>query len=71
MGLTFYIGGSSIVLRIQRVELLIEPVLGGDPGVDGAADRLDQGGFITESPCPIDLPCPSNQRSGDRSIGYP
>src|SRR5258706_11481588 len=42
MNLTFYICGSSIVLRIQRVELLIEPMLGGDPGVDGAADRLDR-----------------------------
>src|ERR1700686_3808390 len=27
---------------IQRVELLIEPVLGRDPGVDGAADRFDR-----------------------------
>src|SRR5258707_8163438 len=42
MGLTLYIGGSSVVLRIQRVELLIEPMLGGDPGVDGAADRFDR-----------------------------
>src|SRR5258708_4528327 len=42
MRLTLYIRGSSIVLRIQRVELLIEPVLGGYPGVDGAADRFDR-----------------------------
>src|SRR5437899_4986199 len=30
MSLTLYIGGSSIILRIQRVKLLIEPVLGGN-----------------------------------------
>src|SRR5205085_3309345 len=42
MGLTLYIGRRRIVLGIQRVELLIEPLLGGDPGVDGAADRFDR-----------------------------
>src|SRR5258706_9505271 len=42
MGLTLDIGGSSIVLRIQRVELLVQPVLGGDPGVDRAADRFNR-----------------------------
>src|SRR6266481_1659753 len=41
MGLAFDIGGGSIVLRIQRVELLVEPVLGGDPCIDRAADRSD------------------------------
>src|SRR5258706_9591509 len=41
MGLAFDIGGGSIVLRIQRVELLVEPVLSGDPGIDRAADRSD------------------------------
>src|SRR5260370_23004565 len=42
MRLTLYIGGSSIVLRIQRVELLVQPVLSRDPGVDGAANRFDR-----------------------------
>ena len=42
MGLTLYIGRGSIVLGIQRVELLIEPMVGGDPGVDGAANRFDR-----------------------------
>src|SRR6266850_4470737 len=41
MGLAFDIGGGSIVLRIQRVELLVEPVLSRDPRIDGAADRSD------------------------------
>src|SRR5258706_5784485 len=40
MGLTFYICGSSVILRIQRVELLIEPMFGGHSGVDRAADRF-------------------------------
>ena len=31
VGLAFDIGGGSIVLRIQRVELLVEPVLRRDP----------------------------------------
>src|SRR4030081_3456130 len=42
MGLTLYIGRGSIVLRIQRVEFLVQPVLGRNPGVDGAANRLDR-----------------------------
>ena len=40
MGLAFDIGRGGIVLRVQRVELLVEPVLGGDPRIDRAADRL-------------------------------
>src|SRR6266404_7052886 len=43
MGLTLYVCRGSIILGIQRVEFLIEPVLGGDPGVDGAANRFDRG----------------------------
>src|SRR5258708_2635038 len=42
MGLTLDVGGGSIVLSIQRVELLVEPVLGRDPRIDRAADRLDR-----------------------------
>src|SRR5712671_3115031 len=41
MGLALDIGGGSIVLRVQRVELLIEPMLGRDPGIDRTADRSD------------------------------
>jgi len=41
MGLTLYIGRGCVVLRIERVELLIQPVVGGDPGVDRAADGFD------------------------------
>ena len=40
MGLAFDIGRGGFALRVQRVELLVEPVLGGDPRIDRAADRL-------------------------------
>src|SRR5579863_311442 len=43
MGLALDIGGGGFVLGIQRVELLIEPLISGDPGVDCAADRFDRG----------------------------
>src|SRR6266404_9433935 len=35
------LGGGSIVLRVQRVELLVEPMLGRDPRIDRTADRSD------------------------------
>src|SRR5258705_4381573 len=41
MSLTLDIGGGSIVLRVQRVELLVEPMLGRDPRIDRTADRSD------------------------------
>src|SRR5258708_2162031 len=41
MGQTLDIGGGSIVLRVQRVELLVEPMLGRDPRIDRAADWSD------------------------------
>ena len=40
MGLAPYIGMCGIILRIQRVEVLIEVSLGRDPGIDGAAHLL-------------------------------
>src|SRR6266576_2690232 len=43
MGLTLDVGGGGLILRVQRVELLVEPVLGGDPRIDRAADRHDGG----------------------------
>src|SRR6202158_1329288 len=43
MGLAFNVGGGGIVLRVQRVELLVEPVVGRNPSIDRAADRLDGG----------------------------
>src|SRR5258708_28568543 len=42
MGLTLDVGGGGLVLRVQRIELLVEPVLGGDPGIDRTADWLDR-----------------------------
>src|ERR1700722_1552594 len=38
MGLTLYISRGCFVLSIQRVEILIQPLLGGDPGVDRTTD---------------------------------
>jgi hypothetical protein len=40
MGLTADIGLPGIMLGIQRVELLLEPVVGRYPGVYGASNRL-------------------------------
>jgi hypothetical protein len=34
-----HIGGAGFALRIQRVERLLEPLIGGLARVDGAADR--------------------------------
>src|SRR5260370_41314969 len=41
MGLAFDVGGGGIVLRVERVELLVETVLGGDTGIDRTADGFD------------------------------
>ena len=40
MGLALYVRRGSIVLGVQRVELLVEPVVGRDPRIDRAADRI-------------------------------
>src|SRR5258705_12075465 len=42
MGLALYVCRGRVMLGIQRVELLVEPMVGGDPGIDRAADRLDR-----------------------------
>jgi hypothetical protein len=39
MGLALDIARGGIVLRIQRVELLVKPMLSRNPRIDGAADR--------------------------------
>jgi hypothetical protein len=39
------VGFTSLALGVQAVELLLEPFLGGFPGVDGAAQLAD-GGFV-------------------------
>ena len=67
MGLALDIGGGGIVLRVQRVEFLIEPVLGGDPRVDRTADRLDPWRLHDGVPWSIYHPYPGGQRSADRS----
>jgi hypothetical protein len=40
MGLTADIGLRGIMLGVQRVKVLLKPMVGRDPGVDGAANRL-------------------------------
>jgi hypothetical protein len=41
MGLAFDVGGGRLVLRVQRVELLVEAMFGRNPRIDRAADGLD------------------------------
>jgi hypothetical protein len=36
--LAAYIGFGGVMLGIERVEILLQPMLGGDPGIDGAAN---------------------------------
>ena len=38
MGLAADVGLGGIVLGVQRVEILLQPLIGGDAGVDGAAN---------------------------------
>src|ERR1700694_4763985 len=45
MGLAFDIGRGGVVLRVQRVELLVEAMLGGDTGIDRTADSFDRRSF--------------------------
>src|SRR5258706_5370925 len=42
MRLALDVGGSGIVLSIQRIELLVESIFRGDAGVDGTADGPDR-----------------------------
>src|SRR5713101_3988121 len=42
MGLTFDISGGRVVLSIQGVELLLEPLFSGDPRIDRATDWFDR-----------------------------
>src|SRR5258706_16174622 len=50
MGLTLYISLRGIVLGIQRIELLVESMFGGDAGVDGTADGLDRRSLHDRAP---------------------
>jgi hypothetical protein len=42
VGLAPDLGGGGIVLGVQRVELLVEPMIGRDPRIDRASDRSDR-----------------------------
>jgi hypothetical protein len=50
MGLAADIGFRGLVLGIEGIELLVEPVVGGDPGIDRAADPLRLAGQGRFSP---------------------
>ena len=41
MGLALDVGLGGLALRVERIEILLQPMLGRDPGVDGAAQTLD------------------------------
>src|SRR6266478_10032581 len=43
MPLTLYIGVTGLALRMQGIEILFQSLLGGFPGVDGAAKNLGPG----------------------------
>src|SRR5258705_4822188 len=44
------VGGSGIVLSIQRIELLVESMFRGDAGVDGTADGPDRRSLHDRAP---------------------
>src|SRR6266404_370445 len=50
MGLALDVGGSGIVLSIQRIELLVESMFRGDAGVDGTADGPDRRSLHDRAP---------------------
>ena len=41
MGLALDVGLGGLALRVEGVEILLQPLLGRDPGVDGTAQTLD------------------------------
>jgi hypothetical protein len=51
MGLTADVGFRRLVLGVEGVELLVEPVLGRDPGIDRTADPLGRFDRQPVSPC--------------------
>ena len=53
MGLAADIGLRGIILGVERVEVLLEPLVGRDAGVDGAADRLDAAFFTAVPSMPL------------------
>ena len=67
MGLTLYIGRGRVILGIQRVELLIESMIGGDPG-KAQRTGLTDGAFMAEPPRRIDPLYLSAQKTAGHSI---
>jgi hypothetical protein len=49
MGLAADIGLRGVMLGVERIEVLLKPVVGRYPGVDRAANRLDRQQFLTVS----------------------
>src|ERR1700761_6365358 len=45
MGLALDVGRGRLILSVKRVELLIKAGVGGDPGIDRAADLFDGRGL--------------------------
>ena len=63
MGLALDVGLGRLALGVERVEVLLQPVVGRDPGVDGAAQALALG--LGSSPgLPATEPGPSPKKRG-------
>ncbi len=60
MGLTADIGLGRFMLGIERVEVLFEPMIGRDPGVDRAANRLGGPGLHVRTSAGTLLRTPKN-----------
>ena len=59
MGLTADIGLRGVLLGVERIEILLKPVVGRHPGVDGAAHRLNRP-FLHGRPSDDGLSRPKN-----------
>jgi hypothetical protein len=63
--LAAHIGFGGVMLGIERVEILLQPMLGGDPGIDGAANPL--GGPMAHD-CPSVGPRRPKKRGPDHRV---
>jgi hypothetical protein len=50
MGLAAYVGVAGVVLRVERVEVLLQSLIGRDPGIDCATHMLRRSGLHADVP---------------------
>ena len=55
MGLAADIGLRGVILGVQRIEVLFQPLVGRDPGIDGAANMFGGSGLHDADDRPADL----------------